>query len=126
MNTQETAWTLVAGDKGMLAMDESNAICNRRFVKLGIPETTEVRRAYHVSLTQIAMRSTSSSVISSPVRSNATKRGVPGVLAIIGGAARIGIRHPRGSGSQRPRKDNRRRQKTVTSGRPNVSWIATW
>lgn len=40
MNAQEltdTARTLVAGDKGLLAMDESNPTCNKRFAKLGIP-----------------------------------------------------------------------------------------
>src|ERR1039457_6715105 len=49
MNTQElmnTARTLVAGDKGLLAMDESNPTCNKRFAKLGIPQTEEARRAY--------------------------------------------------------------------------------
>ncbi len=47
MNTQElidTARTLVAGDKGLLAMDESNPTCNKRFAKLGIPQTEEARR----------------------------------------------------------------------------------
>ncbi|MGO9206984.1 MAG: class I fructose-bisphosphate aldolase, partial [Candidatus Limnocylindrales bacterium] len=37
---------LMADDKGLLAMDESNPTCNRRFVKLGIPQTEEARRAY--------------------------------------------------------------------------------
>jgi len=49
MNTQkliDTAQTLVAGDKGLLAMDESNPTCNKRFAKLGIPQTVEARRAY--------------------------------------------------------------------------------
>jgi fructose-bisphosphate aldolase class I len=49
MNRQElidTARALVAGDKGLLAMDESNPTCNKRFAKLGIPETEEARRAY--------------------------------------------------------------------------------
>ena len=41
-----TAKALVAGDKGLLAMDESNPTCNKRFVALGIPETEETRRAY--------------------------------------------------------------------------------
>ncbi|MEO7150986.1 MAG: class I fructose-bisphosphate aldolase [Burkholderiaceae bacterium] len=41
-----TAQALVAGDKGLLAMDESTPTCNRRFAKLGIPQTAEVRRAY--------------------------------------------------------------------------------
>jgi fructose-bisphosphate aldolase, class I len=49
MNTHElidTARTLVSGDKGLLAMDESNPTCNQRFAKLGIPQTEEARRAY--------------------------------------------------------------------------------
>jgi fructose-bisphosphate aldolase class I len=49
MNAQEiidTARTLMAGDKGLLAMDESNSTCNKRFAKLGIPQTEEARRAY--------------------------------------------------------------------------------
>ena len=49
MNTQElidTVKALVAGDKGLLAMDESNPTCNKRFAALGIPQTEEARRAY--------------------------------------------------------------------------------
>ena len=41
-----TASALVAGDRGLLAMDESNATCNTRFAKLGIPQTEEARRAW--------------------------------------------------------------------------------
>jgi fructose-bisphosphate aldolase class I len=49
MNSQqiiETAKMLVANDKGLLAMDESNPTCNKRFAKLGIPQTEEARRSY--------------------------------------------------------------------------------
>ncbi len=42
----QVAKTLVAGDKGLLAMDESTPTCNKRFAKLGIPQTEEARRAY--------------------------------------------------------------------------------
>ena len=42
----DTAQALVANDKGLLAMDESNPTCNKRFAKLGIPQTEEARRAY--------------------------------------------------------------------------------
>jgi fructose-bisphosphate aldolase class I len=41
-----TAKALVADDKGLLAMDESTASCNKRFAKLGIEETEEARRAW--------------------------------------------------------------------------------
>ena len=49
MNSQgliETARALVAGDRGLLAMDESNPTCNKRFARLRIPQTEEARRAY--------------------------------------------------------------------------------
>ncbi len=49
MNSQEiidTARMLVTGEKGLLAMDESNPTCNKRFAKLGIPQTEEARRSY--------------------------------------------------------------------------------
>ncbi|MFP5041464.1 class I fructose-bisphosphate aldolase [Parasediminibacterium sp. JCM 36343] len=39
-----TANTLMAGTKGLLAMDESNGTCNKRFAQLGIPQTPEARR----------------------------------------------------------------------------------
>jgi fructose-bisphosphate aldolase class I len=41
-----TANAMVGGDKGLLAMDESNPTCNKRFAPLGIPQTVESRRAY--------------------------------------------------------------------------------
>ena len=49
MNAQkliDTAKALVADDKGLLAMDESTPTCDKRFAKLGIPQTEEARRAY--------------------------------------------------------------------------------
>jgi len=42
----DCARALVVGDKGLLAMDESNSTCNKRFSSLGIPQTVEARRAY--------------------------------------------------------------------------------
>ncbi len=49
MKTKElisTAKAMVADDKGLLAMDESNPTCNKRFAKLEIPQTEEARRSY--------------------------------------------------------------------------------
>jgi len=49
MNSEQlinTARMLVATDKGLLAMDESNPTCNKRFAALGIPQTEPSRRAY--------------------------------------------------------------------------------
>jgi fructose-bisphosphate aldolase class I len=41
-----TAHALVSGDRGLLAMDESTPTCNRRFARLGIAQTPEMRRAW--------------------------------------------------------------------------------
>lgn len=41
-----TAKAMMAEGKGVLAMDESNGTCNKRFAKLGIATTEENRRAY--------------------------------------------------------------------------------
>ncbi len=54
MNAQElidTARALVAGDKDLVAMDESNPTCNKRFAKLGILRTKET----HVLAAQQAL-----------------------------------------------------------------------
>ena len=45
-NLTDTAKALVADGKGLLAMDESNPTCNKRFAKLGIPQTVDARHAY--------------------------------------------------------------------------------
>lgn len=42
----DTAKAMVAGDKGLLAMDESTPTANRRFAAAGIPQNEETRRAY--------------------------------------------------------------------------------
>ncbi|MEM8845347.1 MAG: class I fructose-bisphosphate aldolase [Pseudomonadota bacterium] len=49
MNVDELkkiAQAMVAPGKGILAMDESHPTCAKRFKKLGIPETEEMRQAY--------------------------------------------------------------------------------
>jgi fructose-bisphosphate aldolase, class I len=42
----DTARALLDGDRGLLAMDESTATCNKRFAALGIAQTAEMRRQY--------------------------------------------------------------------------------
>ena len=49
MNKQllkDTIQQLFAGNKGLLAMDESNGTCNKRFTAAGILQTIEMRRKY--------------------------------------------------------------------------------
>ncbi len=43
---KETARAMVAPGKGILAIDESTGTCNKRFAKLGIPQTEAMRRDY--------------------------------------------------------------------------------
>lgn len=45
-----TAKAMVAPGKGLLAADESHSTANKRFEKLGIPTTVEMRRAYREML----------------------------------------------------------------------------
>jgi fructose-bisphosphate aldolase class I len=42
----ETVRLLLADHKGLLAMDESNGTCNKRFAAAGIPQTEDARRVY--------------------------------------------------------------------------------
>jgi len=50
---KDTANAMVADGKGILAMDESNPTCNKRFETLGIATTPEGRRAYRDMLLTI-------------------------------------------------------------------------
>src|SRR6201991_4288346 len=43
---QETAHKLMAGNKGLLAMDENLPTANKRFAEVNIPQTEEYRRKY--------------------------------------------------------------------------------
>jgi fructose-bisphosphate aldolase class I len=42
----ETVQFIAAGNKGLLAMDESTGTCNKRFADAGIPQTLDARRRY--------------------------------------------------------------------------------
>ena len=46
IDMDSVARLLFADDKGLLAMDESTPTCDKRFAKLGIPQTVEKRREY--------------------------------------------------------------------------------
>jgi fructose-bisphosphate aldolase class I len=78
-NAFETARALVAGDKGLLAMDESNPTYNKRFAKLGIPQTEEARRVYRELITTTAglAESTSGAIIYDETIRQEKKDGTP-------------------------------------------------
>jgi fructose-bisphosphate aldolase class I len=88
MNTQEltdTAKKMVANDKGLLAMDESTPTCNKRFAKLGIPQTKEVRRAYRemIVTTPGLGESISAAILCDETIRQQKKDGTPFAKAVI-------------------------------------------
>ncbi len=76
---REVARTLVAGDKGLLAMDESVPTLHKRFAKLGIPQTEEARRAYRelLATTPGLSDSISGAILFDETMRQTTKAGAP-------------------------------------------------
>jgi fructose-bisphosphate aldolase class I len=97
MNARElidTARTLVAGDKGLLAMDESNPTCNKRFAKLGIPQTEDARRSYReLIVTTVGLsESISGAILYDETIRQQTKDGTPFIRAITDAGIIPGIK----------------------------------
>ena len=97
MKTQailETAQALVAGDKGLLAMDESTPTCNRRFAALGIPQTDGARRAYRelIVTTPNLGQSISGAILYEQTLHQETRSGIPFVKVLIDAGIIPGIK----------------------------------
>ena len=90
----DTAKALVAGDKGLLAMDESNPTCNKRFAKLAIPQTVETRRAYReLIVTTVGLgESISGAILYDETIRQETRDGAPFVKAITDAGIIPGIK----------------------------------
>jgi fructose-bisphosphate aldolase class I len=90
----DTAQALVAGDKGLLAMDESIPTCNRRFAALGIPQTDEARRAYRemIVTTPNLGRCISGAILFDQTIHQDTKSGIPFVKVLIDAGITPGIK----------------------------------
>ncbi len=89
MNEQElmvTTNALVGGEKGLLAMDESNPTCDKRFAKLGIPQTEEARRAYRelIVATPGLGECVSGAILCDETIRQSKKDGTPFVKALTG------------------------------------------
>jgi fructose-bisphosphate aldolase class I len=84
----------VAGDKGLLAMDESIPTCNRRFAALGIPQTDEARRAYRemIVTTPNLGRCISGAILFDQTIHQDTKSGIPFVKVLIDAGITPGIK----------------------------------
>jgi fructose-bisphosphate aldolase class I len=79
-----TAKAMVANNKGILAMDESFPTCNKRFAKLGIPQTEEARRSYRelIITTQGLGESISGVILFDETIRQKTKEGIPFIKVI--------------------------------------------
>jgi len=80
----DTARALVAGDRGLLAMDESTPTCDKRFAKLGIPTTEAMRRAYRdlIVTTPNLGRCISGAILYDETMRQTTLAGVPFAQAL--------------------------------------------
>lgn len=97
MNAQQlkdTAQAMVAGDKGLLAMDESNPTCHQRFAKLGIPQTVEARRAYRelIVTTPGLSESISGAILYDETLRQQKKDGTPFVKVVLDAGIIPGIK----------------------------------
>jgi fructose-bisphosphate aldolase class I len=90
----ETAQALVAGDKGLLAMDESTPTCDRRFAALGIPQTDEARRAYRelIVTTPNLGQCISGAILYDQTIHQETKAGIPFVKVLLDAGIIPGIK----------------------------------
>ena len=90
----DTARALVAGDKGLLAMDESNPTCDRRFALVGIPQTEEARRAYRelIVTTPGLAESISGAILYDETIRQKTRGGTPFLEVLTGAGILAGIK----------------------------------
>jgi len=90
----DTAKSLVAGGKGLIAMDESTPTCNKRFAAFGIPQTEEARRAYRELLitTPDLDKYISGAILYDETIRQAKKDGTPFVKVLAGAGIIPGIK----------------------------------
>jgi fructose-bisphosphate aldolase class I len=95
----QTAASLLFGDKGLLAMDESDSTCDKRFVKLGIPQTVEARRSYRELLVTAPglAESVSGAILYDETIRQRTKAGVRFVDVLVEAGIVPGIKVDRGT-----------------------------
>jgi len=90
----QVASALVAGDKGLLAMDESNPTIHKRFAKAGIAQTEEARRAYRelIVTTPGLNESISGAILYNETMRQMTKAGMPIVKVLTDAGIIPGIK----------------------------------
>jgi fructose-bisphosphate aldolase class I len=90
----DTARALVAAGKGLLAMDESNGTCNKRFAALGIVQTEEARRSWRelIITTPGLADSISGAILYDETIRQQKKDGTPFVKVLTDAGIVIGIK----------------------------------
>jgi fructose-bisphosphate aldolase class I len=90
----DTARALVAAGKGLLAMDESNGTCNKRFAALGIAQTEEARRSWRelIITTPGLADSISGAILYDETIRQQKKDGTPFVKVLTDAGIVIGIK----------------------------------
>ena len=97
----ETARAMMAGDKGLLAMDESTSTANKRFAEAGIPQNEDTRRAYRdmiVTTRGLGDCLNAAILVDETIRQQ-TRSGVPFAKALENQAILPGIKVDGGAGS---------------------------
>ena len=112
MNTKElikTARILFADDKGLLAMDESNPTCNKRFAALGITQNIETRRAYRemIVTTKGLSKCISGAILYDETIRQQTKDGTPIIKVITDAGIISGIKVDMGTKDLAGHKDEK-------------------
>ncbi len=81
----DTVSRLFADNKGLLAMDESNGTCNKRFAAAGIPQTVDMRRSYRelIVTTPGLQESIGGAILYDETIRQQTKDGVPIIDVLI-------------------------------------------
>ena len=85
---------LVADDKGLLAIDESNGTCNRRFAALGIKQTEDRRRRWRdliITIPDIG-QSISGMILSDETIHQVTDAGIPFAWVLANAGILVGIK----------------------------------
>ena len=88
------ARALIADDKGLLAMDESTATCNKRFADLGIVQSEEMRRQYRelIITTPGLANSISGVILYDETIRQKTKDGTPFLKVLANAGIIVGIK----------------------------------
>lgn len=94
-----TVQALFADGKGLLAMDESTPTCDKRFAKLGIPQTEEARRSYRelIVTTPSLNESISGAILFDETIWQNKKDGTPLIKVLIDAGIIPGIKVDKGS-----------------------------